>query len=78
MERDLIRPGSSMAIIHDVHATGKILCAMMNLLEPTGISPKDITAIVVAEFPVHRGRQMLREQGFGAVNVHSLLTYGSA
>lgn len=34
--------------------------------------------IKVAEVPIHRGRQMLREQGFGAVNVHSLLIYGSA
>ncbi len=78
MERDLIRPGSSVAIIHDVDATGKILCTIINLLESAGIRPKDITAIVVAEFPVHRGRQMLREQGFGTVNVHSLLIYGSA
>jgi hypothetical protein len=51
---------------------------MINLLELAGISPKDVTVIVVAEFPVHRGRQMLREQGFGAVNVHSLLIYSSA
>lgn len=78
MERDLIRPGSSVAIIHDVLATGKTLCAMINLLELAGISPKDVTIIVVAEFPVHRGRQMLREKGFGAVNVGSLLIYGSA
>jgi len=51
---------------------------MVNLLELAGISPKDITAIIAAKFPVHRGRQMLREQGFGAANVHSLLIYGSA
>lgn len=74
----MIRPGSSVAIIHDVHATGKAPCAMVNLLELAGISPKDITAIIAAKFPVHRGRQMLREHGFGAANVHSLLIYGSA
>ena len=51
---------------------------MVNLLELAGISPKNMTAIVAAKFPIHRGRQMLREPGFGAGNVHSLLIYGSA
>jgi adenine/guanine phosphoribosyltransferase-like PRPP-binding protein len=40
-----------VAIIHDVHATGKTPFAMINLLELAGISPKDITAIVAAKFP---------------------------
>lgn len=34
--------------------------------------------MVVAEFPVHRGREMLRKQGFGAVNIQSLLVFGGA
>jgi hypothetical protein len=29
--------------------------------------------MVVAEFPVHRGRELLRQRGFGGVNIQSLL-----
>jgi hypothetical protein len=32
--------------------------------------------MVVAEFPLHRGRKLLQERGFGMVNVQSLLVFG--
>mgnify|MGYP006902571800 FL=1 len=34
--------------------------------------------MVVAEFPVHRGRELLRQRGFGGVNIQSLLVFGGA
>jgi hypothetical protein len=34
-----------------------------------------MSVMVVAEFPVHRGRELLRLRGFGRVNVQTLLVY---
>ena len=34
--------------------------------------------MVVAEFPVHRGRELLRRCGFGEVNIQSLLVFDGA
>ena len=55
---------------------GKTLCAVLQLLEEAGIRAKDVSVMIVAEFPVHRGRKLLRQPGFGRVNIQSLLTFG--
>lgn len=78
MKRYLISKGSSVVVVDDVLATGKTLCAVLQLLEQAGISLKDITVLVVAEFPVHRGRALLRHLGFGAVHIRSLLVFDGA
>lgn len=78
MSRDLISRGASVVVVDDVLATGKTLCAVLQLLCKTGIGAEDVSIIVVAEFPVHRGRELLRQNGFGGVNVQSLLVFGGA
>jgi adenine phosphoribosyltransferase/phosphomevalonate kinase len=75
MKRYLIPRGSSVVVVDDVLATGKTLFAVLQLLELAGISQKYITVLVVAEFPVHRGRALLRDLGFGAVHIRSLLVF---
>lgn len=34
--------------------------------------------MVVAEFPLHRGREYLHQRGFGKVVIRSLLVFGGA
>jgi Adenine/guanine phosphoribosyltransferases and related PRPP-binding proteins len=75
IERGLIPRGSSVMVVDDVLATGKTLCAVLQLLEKAGISKKDISVVAVAEFPVHHGRGLLHKWGFGAVNIQSLLVF---
>lgn len=65
MKRYLIPKGSPVVVVDDVLATGKTLCAAIQLLEQAGISQKDITVLVVAVFPVHHGRALLRDLEFG-------------
>jgi adenine/guanine phosphoribosyltransferase-like PRPP-binding protein len=76
MERDLLPSGAKVVVVDDVLATGETLCAVLQLLDEIGVKTEDIGVIVVAEFPVHRGRQMMRRRGFGRVNVQSLLVFG--
>lgn len=78
MERGLIPEDASVVVVDDVLATGKTLCAVLQLLKKAGIKVKNISIMVVAEFPVHRGRALLRQHGFGGVNIQSLLVYGGA
>ncbi|KAI5927240.1 hypothetical protein F4810DRAFT_722424 [Camillea tinctor] len=79
MGRDVIPPGGLVWIVDDVLATGTTLCAVLQLLvHKAGISMERILVSVVAEFPVHRGRQLLRQRGFGRVRVQSLLVFDGA
>ncbi|RHZ58401.1 uncharacterized protein CDV56_108098 [Aspergillus thermomutatus] len=78
MDRDLIPRGASVVVVDDVLATGKTLCAVLQLLEKASINAEDIRVFVVVEFPVHRGREFLRRHGFGRVNIQSLLVFGGA
>ncbi|KAM5376336.1 hypothetical protein ACJZ2D_005558 [Fusarium nematophilum] len=78
MNRDLVPRGASVVVVDDVLATGKTLCAVLQLLDKAGISAEDISIMVVAEFPVHHGRELLRRRGFGGVNIQSLLVFGGA
>jgi hypothetical protein len=36
----------------------------------------NISVMVVAEFPAHRGRELLRQCGFGRISIQSLLVFG--
>ena len=78
MDRDVIPRGASVVVVDDVLATGETLCAVLRLLDEAGIYAKDVSIMVVAEFPVHRGRELLRRHGFGGVNIQSLLIFGGA
>ncbi|KAL9090901.1 MAG: hypothetical protein Q9165_005109 [Trypethelium subeluteriae] len=76
MERDLIPRGASVVVVDDVLSTGETLCAVLKLLDEAGIGAEDVSVMVVAEFPVHRGRDLLRQHGFGRVHIQSLLVFG--
>jgi adenine phosphoribosyltransferase len=78
MERDAILSPGVVVVVDDVLASGATLCAVLQLLEQVGISAENINTMVVAEFPVHRGREVLRENGFGKVGVQSLLIFDGA
>jgi adenine phosphoribosyltransferase/phosphomevalonate kinase len=76
--RDTIPKGLPVLVIDDVLSTGKTLCAVLELLDKADVSIGDISIMVVAEFPFHRGRELLRERGFGRVGVQSLLVLTGA
>jgi adenine phosphoribosyltransferase/phosphomevalonate kinase len=76
MERDIIPKGASVVVVDDVLATGRTLCAVLRLLDEAGICAEDVSIMVVAEFPVHRGRDLLRRSGFGRASIQSLLVFG--
>lgn len=76
IERNMVSKGRPVVVVDDVLATGETLCAVLQLLDEAGVSVEDISIIVVAEFPIHRGRDLLRQRGFGRVTVQSLLIFG--
>jgi orotate phosphoribosyltransferase len=76
MERDLVRKGASVVVVDDVLSTGRTLRAVLQLLTEAGVSEQDIIVFVVAEFPHHCGRELLRRCGFGRICIQSLLGFG--
>lgn len=78
MERDVVPRGASVVVVDDVLSTGETLCAVLQLLDEAGIGAEDVSIMVVAEFPVHRGRELVRRGGFGRINIQSLLVFGDA
>lgn len=76
VHRDTTSSGGSIVVVDDVLATGRTLHAVLRLLSKAGISRGSIRVMVVGEFPIHRGRELLRQHGFGGVNIESLLIYG--
>lgn len=78
MERGVVPRGASVVVVDDVFSTGETLCAVLQLLGEAGISAEDVSVMAVVEFPVHRGRELLRQRGFGRVNIQSLLVFGGA
>jgi adenine phosphoribosyltransferase/phosphomevalonate kinase len=78
MERDVVPKGASVVVVDDVLSTGETLYAVLQLLDEAGIGAQDVSIITVAEFPVHRGRELLRQRGFGTINIQSLLVLGGA
>ncbi|KAK9421797.1 putative Phosphomevalonate kinase [Seiridium unicorne] len=78
MNRGAIPGGASVVVVDDVLATGRTLCAVLRLLFEAGISAENVSVMVVAEFPAHRGRELLHRLGFGVINIQSLLFFGGA
>ncbi|KAH8893054.1 phosphoribosyl transferase domain protein [Thozetella sp. PMI_491] len=78
MNRDIVYKGASVVVVDDVLATGKTLWAVLCLLNEAGVASEYISVMVVAEFPFHRGRELLRRRGFGRVTIRSLLVFGGA
>lgn len=76
MDRDAVPRGAAVVIVDDVLATGETLCAMLQLLGKVGVGAENVKVMVVAEFPSHDGRGLLRRRGFGGVNAQSLLVFG--
>ncbi|KAL2062514.1 hypothetical protein VTL71DRAFT_6780 [Oculimacula yallundae] len=76
MGRDVVHGGASVVFVDDVLATGRTLVAILQLLVKASVQPRHISVMVVAEFPVHRGRRLLYKSGFGGVEVCSLLVFG--
>ena len=78
LERDVVPSGGSVVVLDDVLATGETLCSVLELLSMAGIGAGDVSIMVVAEFPIHRGRELLRQRGFGKAHIQSLLVFGGA
>ena len=78
MERDVVPTGTSLVVVDDVLSTGETLCAVLQLLNKAGIGAEDVKIMVVAEFPIHCGRELLRQRGFGGIKIQSLLVFGGA
>ncbi|KAL5117341.1 hypothetical protein ACEQ8H_004786 [Pleosporales sp. CAS-2024a] len=76
--QDTIPRGVPVLVIDDVLSTGKTLFAVLELLSKAGVGTEDISVMVVAEFPFHRGRELLPQRGFGRVSVQSLLVLTGA
>ncbi len=79
MDRRILEKGASVVVVvDDVLATGRTLCAVLCLLNKAGVSSEHVSVIVVAEFPFHRGRELLGRRGFGSVKIQSLLVLDGA
>ncbi|KAL8857964.1 MAG: hypothetical protein Q9178_005423 [Gyalolechia marmorata] len=78
MERDVVPRGASVVVVDDVLSTGETLGAVLQLLDKAGIGVEDVIIMVVAEFPAHHGRELLRQRGWGRINIQSLLVFGGA
>lgn len=76
MEMDALPDGASVVVVDDVLSTGNTLCAVLRLLEKAGVAPSRISALLIAEFPLHRGRHFLQKNGFDEVHIRSLLVFG--
>ncbi|KAG6135574.1 hypothetical protein E4U12_001630 [Claviceps purpurea] len=74
--RGVIPTGASVVVVDNVLASGTTLCAVLELLREAGVDADKVHVMVVAEFPTHRGREELRQRGFGRVKVQSLLILG--
>lgn len=66
----------SILVVDDVLATGETLCAVLRLLDQAGVGARRVQVMVVAEFPLHRGRELLHRNGFGETSIRSLLVLG--
>ncbi|KJK79920.1 hypothetical protein H634G_04159 [Metarhizium anisopliae BRIP 53293] len=75
---NIVPRGASVVVVDDVLATGKTLYAVLQLLDEAGISADKVNVMVVAEFPFHRGRELLRRRGFGGARIQSLLVFDGA
>ncbi|KAH6613026.1 phosphoribosyl transferase domain protein [Boeremia exigua] len=75
--RNAVPKGGPIVVVDDTLATGETLCAVLQALKVAD-AIKDVTVLVVAEFPIHRGRELLCKRGFAHVKVRSLLSFNGA
>lgn len=75
IEQNAVPKSGPVVLVDDTLATGETLFAVLQLLVDSGVVAENVTIMVVAEFPIHRGRELLRQRGFGRVNVQSLLIF---
>ncbi|KAJ0159651.1 Adenine phosphoribosyltransferase [Colletotrichum tanaceti] len=75
MGRNAVPRSGRVVVVEDVLATGETLCAVLQLLGEAGIDAEQVGVMAVAEFPIHCGRALLRQRGFGRVNIQSLLVF---
>lgn len=75
MERGAVTNGISVVIVDGTLFIGETLCAMLQLLREFGVEKGKV--LVVAEFPLHGSRALLRQRSFGMFNVQSLLVFGT-
>ncbi|KAG5914784.1 hypothetical protein E4U42_000306 [Claviceps africana] len=73
MSRSAVPTDASVVVVDDVLSSGTTLCAVLQLLKEAGVGAEKIRVMVVAEFPLHGGRETLRRRGFGRVKIESLL-----
>lgn len=75
LELDKVPVGTptSVLVVDDVLSTGETLCAVLRLLKQAGIGAECVYVMVVAEFPLHKGRELLHRCGFGRTSVQSLV-----
>ncbi|EKD19486.1 hypothetical protein MBM_02723 [Drepanopeziza brunnea f. sp. 'multigermtubi' MB_m1] len=78
MEIGVVPKAGSVVVVDDVLSSGRTLCAILQLLARADVEMKRVSIMVVAEFPWHRGRGLLRQRGFGGIRVQSLLVFGDA
>ncbi|KAJ5096687.1 phosphoribosyl transferase domain protein [Penicillium angulare] len=78
MDPRLVSSNAPVVIVDDVLATGKTLCATIELLRKAHVPTENISVIVIAEFPIHRGREMLHQREYGDIRVQSLLYFEGA
>lgn len=80
LELDKFSEGAdgTVVVVDDVLSTGDTLCAVLLLLEKAGVRTEKVSVMVVAEFPFHRGRELLRQRGFSRTSVQSLLVFDGA
>ncbi|KAK4231870.1 hypothetical protein QBC38DRAFT_406514 [Podospora fimiseda] len=80
MDKDVLSKDeveAKVVIIDDVLASGRTLCSVLELvINKAGMKQENIRVLVVAEFPAHKGREMLKNKGFGGVWVGSLVVFG--
>ncbi|GAB0138368.1 hypothetical protein EsDP_00006603 [Epichloe bromicola] len=73
---DAVPTGASVVVVDDVLASGTTICAVLQLLIiEARVAAENVHVMVVAEFPIHRGREMLRRRGFGRVKIQNLLIF---
>ena len=76
IECEAISRAKSVVVVDDVLSTGKTLGAVVNLLKQAGIAPGNMSVMVVAEFPAHRGREKLLGDSIGwQLRIQSLLVF---
>jgi adenine/guanine phosphoribosyltransferase-like PRPP-binding protein len=78
IERSAVPKNGSIVVVDDTLATGETLCAVLQALKVAGVAVENVSVLVVAEFPIHRGRELLCKRGFAGVNVRSLLSFDGA